>query len=81
MFRIPNRRSALGGVLTAIALVAPLVGAPAIALSPEAAAETADHPWIGEPAPGFSLPDVDGRPIRLEDLRGSMVVIHFGASW
>lgn len=38
-------------------------------------------PRIGERAPDFSLPDPAGRPVRLSSLRGSVVVLHFGASW
>ncbi len=31
----------------------------------------------GEKAPDFELPDQDGRPVRLEDLRGQRVVLYF----
>jgi peroxiredoxin Q/BCP len=31
----------------------------------------------GEPAPDFELPDQDGRPVRLSDLRGQTVVVYF----
>jgi peroxiredoxin Q/BCP len=30
---------------------------------------------IGAPAPEFSLPDEQGRPVRLADFRGSWVVL------
>ena len=43
--------------------------------------DLSDHPWIGETAPGFDLENVAGDSLKLEDLRGSFVVIHFGASW
>jgi cytochrome c biogenesis protein CcmG/thiol:disulfide interchange protein DsbE len=36
---------------------------------------------IGEPAPDFSLVSLDGEEIRLADLRGRPVVVHFWASW
>ena len=36
---------------------------------------------IGAPAPGFSLADLDGNPLRLEDLRGRPVIVNFWASW
>lgn len=36
---------------------------------------------IGEPAPNFVLADLDGNPLRLEDLRGRPVIVHFWASW
>jgi thioredoxin-dependent peroxiredoxin len=31
----------------------------------------------GQPAPAFTLPDQEGRPVSLEDLRGRPVVIYF----
>jgi thioredoxin-dependent peroxiredoxin len=31
----------------------------------------------GEQAPDFTLPDQDGRPVRLEDFRGQRVVVYF----
>ncbi len=32
---------------------------------------------IGEPAPDFTLPDLDGRPFRLAEARGRVVIINF----
>jgi thioredoxin-dependent peroxiredoxin len=34
-------------------------------------------PGPGDPAPGFELPDQDGEPVRLSDLRGRRVVLYF----
>jgi peroxiredoxin Q/BCP len=31
----------------------------------------------GDPAPDFTLPDADGRPVPLSDLRGRKVVVYF----
>jgi peroxiredoxin Q/BCP len=31
----------------------------------------------GDKAPDFELPDQDGRPFKLSDLRGQPVVVHF----
>ena len=36
---------------------------------------------IGSEAPAFALADLDGNPIRLEDLRGRPVIVNFWASW
>ena len=44
-----------------------------------AAAQT--PPLLGQPAPLFSLADIEGRTLSLGDLRGRLVVLHFGASW
>jgi peroxiredoxin Q/BCP len=38
------------------------------------------HPGMiepGNPAPDFELPDQDGRPVKLSDLRGGPVVVYF----
>ena len=40
-----------------------------------------DHPMIGEPAPTFDLSTTEGGSVSLEDLRGKIVVLHFGAGW
>jgi thioredoxin-dependent peroxiredoxin len=31
----------------------------------------------GDEAPGFELPDADGKPVRLPDLRGQRVIVYF----
>ena len=35
----------------------------------------------GDPAPDFTLETLDGEPVTLKDLRGSMVVLDFWATW
>ena len=35
----------------------------------------------GQPAPPFSVRDLDGRTVRLQDLRGKPVVLDFWATW
>jgi peroxiredoxin Q/BCP len=34
-------------------------------------------PNLGDPAPDFELPDQDGNPVKLSDLRGQPVVVYF----
>ena len=34
-----------------------------------------------KPAPAFSLPDLDGRSVTLESLRGKVVFLFFWATW
>ena len=36
---------------------------------------------VGEKAPGFTLPTVDGTPLSLSDLLGRKVVMFSWASW
>ena len=36
---------------------------------------------VGERAPGFTLPALDGSPVGLSDYRGKKLVLFFWASW
>jgi thiol-disulfide isomerase/thioredoxin len=36
---------------------------------------------VGKPAPAIEGTDVDGRPVRLADLKGKVVLVEFWASW
>jgi peroxiredoxin len=37
--------------------------------------------WLGKPAPDFTLPDANGKPISLSSFRGKYVLVDFWASW
>jgi peroxiredoxin len=43
--------------------------------------EAMGSPHVGDVAPDFELPDQDGKPVKLSDARGSVVVIAFVASF
>ena len=36
---------------------------------------------VGDPAPDFTLPDLDGQQVSLSDYRGKRVVLFMWASW
>lgn len=38
-------------------------------------------PQAGSPAPDFTLQDLEGRPVRLADYKGKVVLINFWATW
>jgi cytochrome c biogenesis protein CcmG/thiol:disulfide interchange protein DsbE len=42
---------------------------------------TGPAPIVGQPAPDFVATDVDGKQVRVSDLKGSVVWLTFGASW
>lgn len=63
--------------LTAFAVVIGLIAGLAVADRKSPA-----HELMGQPAPSFSLPALsDGNPVALEDLKGSVVVLDFWATW
>ncbi len=40
-----------------------------------------ESPLLGLPAPSFELEDLEGRTVRLDELRGRPVVLNFWATW
>ena len=65
-------------VLLALAL---LTGGGAGAAGPDFASLQVQPFQPPKPAPAFALPSVDGRTVRLEDLRGKLVLVFFWATW
>jgi cytochrome oxidase Cu insertion factor (SCO1/SenC/PrrC family) len=71
----------VAAILAAVLLL--LLEAPAWPAGPTALLEALQ---LGRPtsrleAPGFELPALDGRPVRLGDLRGRVVLLYFWATW
>lgn len=57
------------------------IGLLVLALPLLTAGVAAEQPMLGKAAPEFRLQDLEGRTLSLVDLRGKLVVLHFGASW
>ena len=60
-----------------VALLLPL----AAAAAPDFAALDIQRYEAPKPAPEFTLPDLDGRPVKLTDLRGKVVLLFYWATW
>ena len=67
-----------GGVHSTVRTTKVLAAAAALALIPVAALAI---PQVGKPAPAFTLPSTNGKPISLDALKGKPVYVNFFASW
>jgi len=74
--RAPSRLAAMARGALVLGLLIATVPAPRPAHSAEA-----PGPAEGQPAPDFALDDLQGRKVRLSDLRGEVVLVHFWATW
>jgi peroxiredoxin len=83
-----QRRLPLIASMLAIVIGLMLIAGPSLLSSVPAAPKPAlqsgmqsGMPQEGQPIPDFDLPTLDGRRVRLSDLRGSPVLINFWATW
>ncbi|OGB91731.1 MAG: hypothetical protein A3H39_14170 [candidate division NC10 bacterium RIFCSPLOWO2_02_FULL_66_22] len=67
----------LAGAGVALALLA----AVAAGAGPDFAALQVQPYDPPKPAPAFALPDLSGKMVRLEELRGKVVLLFFWATW
>jgi peroxiredoxin len=52
-----------------------------IQAQPKPKEEAAPASWVNKPAPDFTLPDVNGKPVALSSFKGKYVLVDFWASW
>ena len=85
MTREDRRRRRRLLLVAALAAVAVVVSVGASLLFAQAGSDSAvgriDTGVAGTRVPAFAIPNLDGGTIRLDDLRGSVVVVNFWASW
>jgi cytochrome oxidase Cu insertion factor (SCO1/SenC/PrrC family) len=65
----------------ALALALLLLVVPAFAAAPDYAGMQVQSYDTPRPAPAFGLPALDGRTVRLDDLRGKVAMLVFWATW
>ena len=78
--RPPGQRLAWAALVLAAPLLLHNAAWPAPPLSLLEALQLA-RPTTRLEAPAFNLPTPDGRPVRLADLRGRVVLLYFWATW
>ena len=67
--------------VTLAALAVALLAGAALAAEPDFEAIGALPYRPPKPAPAFALPDLQGKTVRLAELRGKVVLVFFWATW
>jgi cytochrome oxidase Cu insertion factor (SCO1/SenC/PrrC family) len=88
MFPVPGKQRLLAGVLAVVLVGAVLLAGLALAQRRHDAprwrpdwSRVLEECTVREPAPETDGEDLDGRPLRLSDYRGRVVVVCFWVEW
>jgi cytochrome oxidase Cu insertion factor (SCO1/SenC/PrrC family) len=65
----------------AVLVIAAFAGVSDVRAAPDFAGMQVQPYEPPKPAPDFGLPDLAGRTVRLQDLRGKTVMLFFWATW
>jgi len=74
---MPAMRLVVVVLVTAVALLSPMAAVAALDFA-SMDIQPYDPP---KPAPAFTLPDLNGKPVRLADLHGKVVLLFYWATW